>query len=805
MRNVTAAAFVAARTQGIDAQVIVRVDWPSPFSTTYYGEKDGFVGSTPVLGRIAEAVKHSSVVRDEASADASSLTLVFNDHDGHFYGRQTLSNSPIERATVAVFAWFEGTGFADMVELLSGRMGSPILFTEKDRRFRFDVVTRVVSGPCSTTLTQDEDSSIADEADGTPFPLALGFPRDVPAVLYKRGPRTVLKEDADSTDTTLELDDGSEFPAGTIKLVVDGEIVTGQVSGNTFVASTRNDFKYQGVQSSSRNSSSADISNPFVLWINDSSLDVVGYWFILGAGDQPGSNPRQQRNFCIAQKGTKCVFAKPWTRIDNGGPSGWPEALLIGSGLPFNVRRFEFDWIDKANVNASQWVAKAGSTVTQLGNDFAEYVCNDIPSLGISRVRAWKQHQKNVHGLERRRLVSVPSSYYTVKLNDATLVPGQNVTSIRLPLALDARQEGWDDSTVYVTLRSSVGSNVADQIEWLLENRANLVADSTTFADVRSAITKYRADFAITDGRDALDAARDLAWQARCSLLVSGSVAKLSYLSKPPDGADLSLGKADVLEDGYGLTHTDSDRVYTVVPARWKKHGGEEEFRKLKKTANEDVWGVKPLGGVEGREFWAYAHRKLVAKSAQFWVNRYSRTWRVIDVACGLSMIAAEPFDLVAMNMNDVFAGGVLVGLPCRVLEAHLTSKPWGIRLKLWMPVESGPSIQSPAAYLSDGSDTSFADPNVAPGSAQVARISPYAFTTVAEPFLQNVIVQITKVIDSRRAECDVLPQGQSGPVSGSALLTSLTATSPLWVVGQRGVAWESPTGGYLTDVWAGH
>ena len=129
MRNVTAAAFVAARTQGIDAQVIVRVDWPSPFSTTYYGEKDGFVGSTPVLGRIAEAVKHSSVVRDEASADASSLTLVFNDHDGHFYGRQTLSNSPIERATVAVFVWFEGTGFADMVELLSGRMGSPILFT----------------------------------------------------------------------------------------------------------------------------------------------------------------------------------------------------------------------------------------------------------------------------------------------------------------------------------------------------------------------------------------------------------------------------------------------------------------------------------------------------------------------------------------------------------------------------------------------------------------------------------------------------------------------------------------------------
>lgn len=816
MKMLTPAVKAKLESQhGIDLQCIVKVEWPSPLPTTYYGDKTTQIGTIAVQGAIAQMTEITSEVGPEYGGTTSGVTVHLIDPTGLLYlhvMHPTAVNEPVELVPVTIYAHLAGTGEADLLELLVGKIGSPLRYDENERHLVFDVISPVTSSPANHVLDQDLDEDVPDESDGAVVPLCYGVPRDVAAVLWRRGPRTRLLNDIDSTDTKFDVEDGDTFPGGQITLRVEDEFLTGTVANDEVTVSARNVNKYSNLVTANRPSNDKDRDNPFVLWAQNASQDHVGQYVIFAASQVPGSgggSDSGRNNLCVAQRGTKLVFAKPWS---SGSGGFW----LIGSGLTYNVRRYAFDWVNQA-INASTddvsaWTIQAGALVTQRNNDFATYIASTLPTDQVLRVRAYRTYQQGKLGITERRLVNVPSTLYAVTNEIVSLPNGagqlEDVVAclIHFPTALGSLNQGWDDSVVYITQKSDVRENPVDQIEHLiLTKTTGLVIDAASFAQARSDVSKYRSDFATTDERDALQLAHDIAFQSRLALIISGNKAKLRYLSKAPvqTSATYVLRNQQARRETFVLTSSDVEDLATVFRGRWRVNYTGDKERTYRKRHNVKKFGVR----VYERELFTLQRRSLVVKTATFWNNRFARVWRIVEVEVDPLAIALEPWDEVLLSMS-----GIVLTDPTMV-QVHsvvICSQPWSVRLRLWTPVESGTNFPSPAAYQQDGGDTKPDDPAPKVGKANIARIAPFPFTMISEPLQTAVPVEIIKVItntaNAKRAEVDVYPAGFAFPKSGTAFLSVVNpqnVPSNLWVVGSRGLAWQSPGGDYLSDVWA--
>lgn len=802
MKTLTAPVINALSSKvGIDAQIVLKIEFPPPFGTEWYGDKTTTIGTKNVVGAIKSMSEISASVGQDFGPAVSSVQVELIDPGGLLYLHITASTEPIELSPVTIYLHITGTGEADLVELMRGVMGAPIDYSDAERTLRFDVVSPVRSTPATYTLDQELDSSVPDESDGAVLPLCFGVPRDVPAVLYRRGPQTRLLEDIDSSDTKFEVENAGDFPSGTLTLRIEDEMVTATISGNEVTASARNVQKYSNLLTATRPSADPDKNNPFVLWCTDASKDHVGNYVIIDADDVPGTNGSSRARLCVAQKGTKLVFDKPWTGVSGG-------LWTPGANLTYDVRRYAFEWVNVLGVNANQWQTQAGASVTVFkdssgaGQEFADYIVNTVASNDVLRVRAYRTYQNGKLGLTEKRLVSVPTSLWSwsnVSLNVADgsgVLVTKTVTRVRFPVALGMLNQGWDDGQVFVSLESSIGTNISDQIKWLLQNRTNVTVNTASFNAAATQLSKYRADFAIRDDADALEVAHALAWQGRSALTVFGATARLIYLSATPSTYEFALTEADVVRDSYRLGLTTVEDVKTVLRGTWRRNYTGDGERIVRRRKNVASFGARRWT----KDFFAFQRVSLVRKTGTFWNNRYSRTWKLVTVDADLSMIVAEPLDRVAMQLPFTLLPSVIGW----VHDVLYSSFPHRIKLLVWMPLESGQNFVSASAYLDDSGDSAISDPDFPNAKQLIARIAPFAFSMYSEPLQQAMPVKILKVITSKTAEVEIYPNGLSFPASGTDFLTVLgTPAAVNWQVGKTGLAWRMPGGDLVSDVWA--
>lgn len=781
---------------GIDAQIVMKIEFPAPFGTEWYGDKTTTISGTNVTGAIKSMSEISSLVGPDFGPAVSSVQVELIDPGGLLYLHVLASSGAIELSPVTIYLHIEGTAIGDLVELMRGVMGSPIDYSDADRTLRFDVVSPIRSTPLTYTLDQELDPFVPDESDGQVLPLCFGVPRDVPAVLHRRGPQTRLLEDIDSSDTKFELENAADFPSGTLTLRIEDEMVTATISGNDVTASARNVQKYSNLTTATRPSADPDKNNPFVLWCTDANKDHVGNYVIIDADDVPGTNASSRARLCVAQKGTKLVFDKPWTGVSGG-------LWTPGSGLTYDVRRYAFEWVNVLGVNANQWQTQAGAAVTVFGLEGADYIASAVAATDVLRVRAYRTYQNGRLGMTEKRLVSVPSSLWThlnttVQVADGSgATVSQTVALVRFPVALGMLNQGWDDSQIFVSLRSSIGTNISDQIKWIIQNRTNATINASSFTTAATDLAKYRADFAIRDDADALEVAHALAWQGRAALTVFGSTARLTYLSKTPTSTEFAIKETDIARDSYRLGLTTVEEVKTVLRGTWRRNytgDGERIVRRRKNVAN---FGARRWS----KDFFAFQRVSLVRKTATFWNNRYSRTWRLLSVDADMSMIRAEPLDRVSVQLPFTLHANGLVGW---VHDVLYSSMPHRIKLLIWLPIESGPNVVSANAYLDDSSDTAISDPTFPNAKQLIARIAPFAFSMYSEPLQQAMPVKILKVLTTKTAEVELYPNGLAFPASGTDFLTVLVAPPAAnWAVGKTGLAWRMPGGDLVSDTWA--
>jgi len=799
MKTLTSAAWdFAQKRDDVEPLVVVQLFFGTAGYRWYGGAEYSLAGLT-VEPRLKSISPIRQRLKEDGSGSISECRVELLDDDEEI--RALLDDNEVSQYTASVLLTWKGGAVEDNVTLIYGHPGGNMNWSDADRTFSFDIVSPVKSEEVGYRLGDNEIDDQWEDAEGRPWPYCFGKPVDVPGLLVSRGKLTQLRKDWIKNDDTFKVVEGEGedlFGSSTVDLYIgDGEAVRGYFDDDTFHVDSRN-RTIATLQTGGRPSGNDDEDNPWVLWLPD-HVDIIGKFVKLDIASVPGykgtGSSRPLVNFCVMQHGKKCWFNRPWRRFDfAGGQVTWK----VGSGYTLTVKRFAWGWLDSVAPEMANWVHKAGSPVMDISDRADLYVVNEIPSDAVYRVCAYRQLQSNYAGLEKRTLVPVPEDYYIVNLAKTNLVTGKSVTTIKFPTKLSMLGKGWEDG-IFVTLESSVGSNVTEIIAHIVQTKTNLQIDADSFNEVYTYQIPYPAHCAVLDGPDAIACINDIAWQARCALTFVGNVVYIHYLGKEPTAAAVDIGKDVIRANSTRLEWSDRDDIRTVLTAKWRKKLS-DEWNEWAVDYNVDLYGREEYT----RTFWIYQHKRLVKKSARFWCGRMSRMWRFIRMQCFLPVVALDVQDVVEYwhsRFNPV-SGDIFT----RVHELGQRTKPHGIEVLLWLPVEAAASAISDYAYTDDSGDsapTAIAS-KVDVGPTEVTRITPIPFSIVGEDELKSAWVEVIKLVNTSlgRYVVDVFPDGPGTTATTQASLVKVNTagSSGKFTVGDGMMAFALPNGSFMVD-----
>lgn len=729
------AAVAAGNALGEEPFLVVRIDWSS--GTVWYADKDTSLARGDILNASALAAQ----VREASFGSVGEMSFTMDDSDGHF--KQHIDTCCPEGTDVTVYQAFESAkSTEDFIVLMKGVMISPE-WSEGRRDFSFSVETKVRDLEVGFAVEQDAYDVLVEtipllteEAIGRAWPLCFGSNVHVPALRVLAPPETSLNQVFKTGDTQFYVDDASHFPDDeSIDVIIDGMVfrVVVDKANNRMIVGEPNVPKYEGIGFASREADD-DAANPWVAWIDqDVSLANNFIFFTAENGNsvyhrvvrQEGrkiwmDNRRVQRN---PRLGTDfwlpdgfAVVPQPLgpptiiSQVAKCGRDGWGiQMSYVGGATTSNGQLAIGGFRDTAQVisgvrwkftggeSVRLWAYPAGSHQHTIKN-----VINLIPCTEIAAVYAWRRNPTT--GV--RSFHAVPQGYYTVDLSDTVLGHSCATVTLKQPLN-DYYAQGWEDR-IFVSHKSSVGPNVSDVIKWLLENYSNLAVDDDSFAAVAMACANYPVAIVLEQKQNVLQLCEDIAWKARCALLIEDGVARLKYLSIEPD-ADYTIDEAVVENHSLMLTNTRIEEIVTHFRANWLlDHSGRTiKSKTLVKTEN-----VAKFGLVKREvDFNIYNVESLVQKSATFWAHRLANAWRYAK----LNALKRTAFGLEMLDCVSVDLGILGMAPPKGVLESHSfdadAADQTTFGLSLWLPLLAGTKLQDPQAWLSDAGDTLPADP----------------------------------------------------------------------------------------------
>jgi hypothetical protein len=573
----------------------------------------------------------------------------------------------------------------------------------------------------------------------------------------------------------IDVEEPEKFPQDVdVQVEIGGVIFNGKFSGGKFNVTEANGARYVDILLDGTTQDEPDAFNPKVAWLKRNDVDLVNNWCQVEYTHTEASGFQRKEiveNLCIRQEGTKCWFKRPWLAKEFPGATilededGETDYALPGvgakfsaviavpsNGLVIDVQEFlvnyqtklkQFDTAQKtADADKSQlgplirqlelikfiksafWNVSEGATIKlwyenitaeELGTTGDIYVANFFESASVDAVyavRTVKEHDR----VQKEVFVPIPKQYYEVDLSRDTNVPelaGQLVTTLEFSRGLDSYVgQGWKKNAIYVTLTSTVSSNTSTQLEFILGNYTDLVPNAGSFATAAGQVTKYPSHFYILGEPNALALAKDIAFQARLGLILDSEEVRIKYLSEKPVSSVLTLDEDTTRFKTMSLGFTPIDNVITRIKGTWRRSGAPDidkktEDRTLTFSNNTNKFGVKE----QDINFFIYNDESLVRKSMNFWLNRFSYSWRLIDLETFTDAMGLQVFDDVLI-FHSVF----LLPFSSQISEIRGFSHDVhnaAVNLNIWVPVVSGETDVAPFAYLEDAADstpTNFAD-----------------------------------------------------------------------------------------------
>jgi len=327
------------------------------------------------------------------------------------------------------------------------------------------------------------------------------------------------------------------------------------------------------------------------------------------------------------------------------------------------------------------WIEPGASASLYTGSSKV-YIASITPGTVLA-VRAYKQVSSGV-----TRLVDVPSNLYTVRNVSYGTITAVQVELVK-PLS-HILDEGWHDE-LYVTFQSTVGPNIADILEYIVEQYTDLACDPTTFAYVKTKLNPFPANFSINDRKNVVQTLREIAFQARCAIWFSEGVVYLRYLPEKPTAVD-TITESDIdAEKGVEVELTSTEDLVTKMVIGWHLRFATDD-RAFSVTLRHNL---KKYGTHEQTyDYYIYNQPDIIYKCATFWLIRKSNTWKRIKFTTPLNKLNLETFDAVTLDFDQSY---VATGPITAIIEsAQYDSANNAINFICVVPVVAGSLTEYP-------------------------------------------------------------------------------------------------------------
>ena len=635
---------------GTQPYTTVTITWDT--GDVSYTDDDKILGAGNVLSNIKLGM----------ISELQSISVSLDDTDGSL--KTKVNTERIEGRKCVIKQCY--SGIAETVTVLSGKIIGGITWSEGERQLNFTVESIYESEEIG--FAPDEDSGVDEDAVGVPWPICFGNVLHSRTVRIYKSPKLELTQPYNYAQNQLKVkfESGREAPAGEQIIRVGRIRFRGSFDGNIFNITEKNLPYYENVEFAPRIRDDRHFWDANVAWLADSSIRLVGHYCLVKIPAGVWGAGNYMVNQCTGQYKDKVFFIKPWRRggetlehrmnpdydLEEAAPivrDAWVETYYAdvtydgGGILQNNVPR----WVPTGRlVVANMALAKGVFSLSEGSSVFIEqatldtYVANLEPSLEVKGVFGWRKDEN-----DNRIFAPIPSSYYTVTLNKSIL--GQTSTIVEFDNPLEfILGEGWEGN-VYVTLRSTIGDNITQALEYILDNHTDLTTDATTFELVRSRTLAYPTNFTIYDQPAAIRVAERIAYLGRCALIIRDGTIYIKYLSYSYT-ADKTLTESNTEYKSITLSSTLTEDIYTKIKAIWRPDYSErEEDREINYENNTDIYGARE----HDIDVFIYNNRDLVNKTLAFWGYYYSNSWREVLLSNFLNTLALDNYDVAAVNI----------------------------------------------------------------------------------------------------------------------------------------------------------
>jgi hypothetical protein len=192
------------------------------------------------------------------------------------------------------------------------------------------------------------------------------------------------------------------------------------------------------------------------------------------------------------------------------------------------------------------------------------------------------------------------------------------------------------------------------------------------------------------DRPNIVDALKEIAWQARCSIHYKNGAFYLNYLPDDQISRD-TITTSDVLENTLTIEYTDTEDIVTKMKCLWAESEIQEEDNVVILRNNISKYGTK----TEEYDFYIYNYIDSVLKSGTYWLMKYSNTWKRIQFETPITKLSLETLDYVTLDIADLADSSVI----CSIEEIKYNSDNHSLVFTCFAPVKAGKMEEYPYAY----------------------------------------------------------------------------------------------------------
>jgi len=735
VRNISAAGLAKLATRyGTEPITIIEVDWVDG-STSRYADRT--VGTIP--GRIVEVGDLDNVVNVSNSSGSQELAVTLDDTDGSI--KAIFDTNDVHKRTCRVYQYFTGLDLADKFLLFSGKVSSPVVWSERDRTVKFSILSQLEDKEIGFSAEEGQFPYLPADMVGKAWPMIFGKVVNCPTLQVNKavtGTTLTSVGILSGMDLWASMPDGADDSQYTMSLLmmlvqinhlkkvkecwapsfhtpidaVKAEECQKQIDSlNAQMLEAIARRNKQRACARARRQQQIDEANAKGLGENPIrilggedfpqgrtlTINIGGGLFTghfegelfhvqsrqhpvddATAADAYGEKTEEP---AICLEPTQVSYYRYESEVPKGCGDGWPKGdKIIDQGAVITNTNATVSQMDTEPVAQHFWV-DPGAAVTIASDEPITYIASIVPGTVLA-VKAYKQLTGE------RRLVDVPTELYSVTTQTYGSVTAVEIV-VNKPLSTITDQ-GWSDD-LYVTFQSSVGPDTVEILKYLIANYTDLTWDATSFDHAQQKLQAFPANFPILERKNTIQALEEIAFQARCAIWLSNGVFYLKYLPEEPTPAGTITASDIDAQRGIEVELTRTEDIVTKMKVRWRLSWADVSDQPKDKAEKTILLrhNVAKYGTQEQEYDWyIYNQPDIVYKCATFWLIRKSNTWKRIKFKTFLNKLNLETFDAVMLDFDQPYvANGPVLAI---VEKANYNSAENCVDFECLLPVAAG-------------------------------------------------------------------------------------------------------------------